>query len=364
MARDNGGVYVPITDPESYYEPGEELARQPTGSGAGFAYAVGNQYFRENINANAPALKPEVADTWTLGAVISSPATSGLFSRLNLTVDYFNISIEDPISAIGAGGILLQCISPQYNPAAEGVAAGASSPADLNSPEVRARAQAAIAASTCPDVFRSASAGFGANGGLDSARVFGTYGNEGAIKLSGIDATLNWSADAGPGTVFVGLNGNYMIDFKLQELEGQPFVDYVGTTGTNALGVNSGSSFEYRIFGNLGYSWGPATLALQWQHIPATEDGGEARFLSGLAEEGTDATGLPAYNLFNLNGSYELNQNVRLRFGVDNLFNKRPPLTNIDADFDPSLGQLPGGGYSFFHDVLGRRFSLGANMKF
>ncbi len=107
----------------------------------------------------------------------------------------------------------------------------------------------------------------------------------------------------------------------------------------------------------LGYSWGPASLSLQWQHLPATEDANEALFLNGLAEEGTDNSGLPAYNLFNLNGSYELNENVRLRFGIDNLFNKRPPITGIDVDTDPTVGELPGGGFSFFHDVQGRRFS-------
>ena len=57
-------------------------------------------------------------------------------------------------------------------------------------------------------------------------------------------------------------------------------------------------------------------------------------------------------------------RNVRLRMGVDNVFNIKPPFTNIDVDIDRSLGQLPGGGYSLFHDVQGRRFSLGANVRF
>lgn len=366
MARDNGGTYVPVTDENSYYYAPEAQTRQPTGGGGfTFATSVGNQYYRENIDANYTPLKSEIADTWTIGAVIQSPMTGGPLSRLNLAVDYFNIKIKDPISRLGEGAQFLRCISPAFNPAAEGVAAGASSAEDLNSPEVRARAQAALAAgSTCGSVFRNPSTGQGFNGQVASNEMIGSYGNDGEIRLSGIDANLSWSMDAGPGTIFASLNANYMLDFKIKAMEGQPFVDYVGTTGTTALGVNSGSSFEYRIFGNLGYSWGPANLSLQWQHIPATEDGGEAMFLNGLAPAGTDNSGLPAYNVFHLNGGFEVNEHVRLRFGVDNVFNIKPPLTGVDENIDRSLGELPGGGYSLFHDVQGRRFSLGANIRF
>ena len=149
------------------------------------------------------------------------------------------------------------------------------------------------------------------------------------------------------------------IGFPQLGLKLSPFV-----AGVLALGVNSGASFEYRIFGTVGYNWGPANISLQWQHIPATEDGAEVFFLNGQAPEGTDNSGIPAYNLFNLNAGYQVNDNLRLRAGIDNLFGKRPPITGIDVDTDPSLGQLPQGGFSLFHDVLGRRFSLGANIRF
>src|SRR5690606_32013416 len=160
-------------------------------------------YLRD-YNPNATKLRSEKADTWTVGAVIRSPLTSGALSRLNLTVDYFNITINDPISVIGAGAQLLRCISPNYNSAAAGVAAGATSAADLNTPEIRARAQAAInnPESPCADVFRQRSDGVGGEvGAFRSGDVISTYGNEGQIKLSGIDANLNWSIGAGPGSV-------------------------------------------------------------------------------------------------------------------------------------------------------------------
>ena len=358
MARDNGGVFVAPDDTTSYYAPTFEQQRQPTGGGFAFSYNIGNQYYREHVSPNAAPLKSEIADTWTAGAVIRAPFSSGPLSRLNLTADYFNIRIKDPISSIGAGALEIRCVSPTYNPAAAGAAAGG-----LGSAQSRAAAQAAILQSTCPGIVRDPTNGT-LIGALNSAQILGTYGNDGEIRLSGIDATLSWSNDLGPGTLFLSLNGNYMLDFKIQAFEGQPFVDYVGTTGTSALGVNSNASYEYKIFGTVGYNWGPANISLQWQHTPATEDGGEALFLNGLAPAGTDQNGIPTYDLFSLNASYQVNDVVRLRAGIDNLFNRKPAITNVDVDVDPSLGQIPGGSYNLGQDVQGRRFSLGASIRF
>ncbi len=79
----------------------------------------------------------------------------------------------------------------------------------------------------------------------------------------------------------------------------------------------------------------------------------------------TPTVGAPSYNLFNLSGSYALTDAVNFRFGVDNLFDKAPPLTNTDPTADNSLGQLRGGGYNGgFYDTQGRRFYFGANIQF
>jgi outer membrane receptor protein involved in Fe transport len=365
MQRDNGGVYVAPTDAASFYAAGQENTRQPAGTGGGgsFPVTVGNQYYRENINPDVAPLKSEIADTWTVGAVIRSPFTSPALSRLSLTVDYFNIKIKDPIGNSGGGGVLLRCISPQFNPAAAGVAGSATNAAQLNDPAIRAAALAAIEQGSCPDVFRTATnASANQFGAFNAAKVVTTFDNDGLIKLSGIDANLNWSADIGPGTLFMGLNGNYMLHFKVQPFTGTPLLDYVGTQGTGLKGVNFGSSFKYRILGNIGYSWGPANLSLQWQHTPATQDSGDVAYYNGLAPALNNIAGLPAYNLFNMNGSYQITDNFGARFGIDNLFDKRPPITGYNIV--PGAGQLRGGSYSLFHDIQGRRFSLGANVKF
>ena len=62
-----------------------------------------------------------------------------------------------------------------------------------------------------------------------------------------------------------------------------------------------------------------------------------------------------------------MTDNLNIRFGVDNLFDKAPPLTNYNpANNNPGVtGQLRGGGLGgLFYDDIGRRFYLGANLKF
>lgn len=348
MTRDNGGEEIPETDFFSYY--GDFFSPfQPTAGGFSFSSAVGNSVYRDTIDDGIDPLKPEVAHTWTVGTVIQSPIASGPLSRLQMSIDYFNIRIEDPIGLLSVGAMQQLCLDPSYNPAITGAAGpdGVAGTADDN-------AGAAIATADCAQVERSPATVFS---GLNSNAMTTTYRNDGLVKLSGVDIQLNWSGAVGPGTLFTGLNASYMIDFKAKELDPSPLVDYVGTIGTGVKGLNFGGSIEYRIFGTLGYNWGPANLSLQWQHTPATEDTQEAI-------SPTDNPGYPESNIFNLNGGYRISEDIQIRFGIDNLFYKSPRLINVNRDADPAEGELPGGSWNFFDDTQGRRFSLGANIRF
>jgi outer membrane receptor protein involved in Fe transport len=348
MTRDNGGTAIPETDFFSYY--GSFFSPfQPNAAGFSFSSAVGNAVYRDTIDSGIDPLRPEVANTWTVGAVIQSPVESGPLSRLQMSVDYFNIEIEDPIGLLSVGAMQQLCLDPSYNPLITG-AAGADGVAGT----VDDAAAAAIATSACAQVSRSPSSGFS---GLNSNGMTTTYRNDGQVKLSGIDAQLSWSSNLGPGMLFASVNGSYMLEFKAKELEPTPLVDYVGTIGTGVKGLNFGGSIQYRIFGTVGYNLGPANLSLQWQHTPATEDTQEAI-------SPTDNPGYPPSNIFNLNGGYRVNEDVQIRFGIDNLFYKRPRLINVDQDADPTEGELTGGSWNFFDDTQGRRFSLGANIRF
>jgi outer membrane receptor protein involved in Fe transport len=63
--------------------------------------------------------------------------------------------------------------------------------------------------------------------------------------------------------------------------------------------------------------------------------------------------------IFDLTGSYNLTNTMMLRFGVENLLNKWPPIVGVDTQ--PAASALSGGGlaYGGNMDTLGRRFYLG-----
>jgi len=348
MTRDNGGQAIPESDFFSYY--GSFYSPfQPNAAGFTFSSAVGNSVYRDTVDAGIDPLRPEVANTWTLGTVIRAPVPAGPLAGLQMSVDYFSIRIKDPIGLLSVGAMQQICLDPSYNPLITGAAGpdGIAGTADD-------KAAAAIANAACGQVSRSPSSGFSA---LNSNAMTTTYRNDGLVKLSGIDAQLSWNLPVGPGRLFTSVNGSYMLEFKAKELGPTPLVDYVGTIGTGVKGLNFGGSIRYRIFGTVGYSWGGANLSLQWQHTPATEDTQEAI-------SHTDNPGYPSQNVFNLNGGYQVNRDIRIRFGIDNLFYKRPRLINVDQEADPAEGELTGGSWNFFDDTQGRRFSLGANIKF
>ena len=311
-----------------YY--GRPVAQQPA-PGAGFSFPtyVGN-----------PNLEPEVADTYTAGVVIRSPFRTAALSRLRLSVDYYNIKLSKAIGVSASAG-LQQCFDPFFNPAVTGAAGNA------------AQAQQASKSLACSGITYDPAPILGLG------RISAAYSNSGTVDIAGIDGQLDWGFDLGPGVVTMNAVVNYYLHYKVAELASNPLVDYKGTFGTTSAGLDIGA-YDYRILGTLGYRIDGASLALQWQHLPSVEDTGEA-----TAVGGTPNVGAPAYDVFALNGNYGITDDINIRFGVENLFDKAPPLTNYIPTNDPSIGQLPGGSYnSNFYDTQGRRFYLGANVKF
>ncbi len=322
-----------------YYGPGSP-PQSPAGGGFAFLTSQGN-----------PNLTPETADTWTAGVVIQSPMSNGPLSRLRLSVDWYDINITDVIGLQTAAAVQRQCFDPQFNPAVTGADfAGASTGAGAPNAQAITAAQNPF----CQLVPRTAQGLLG--------NIFLTYSNSGRVHLQGIDAQLDWGIDVGPGTLTLNSVFNYQMDFESSSLYPQlPMVDFVGTAGTGENGLNS-NVFEYRLFTTIGYSWDAFRLALQWQYYPSLEDGSEATTAGGTP----NAAPWPSYNIFHLNANYQLSEDIGLRFGVDNLFNKAPPLGgNLNPNYNLATGQLRQGMFlTAVHDTSGRRFYAGANFRF
>ncbi len=313
---------------------GSPVFSDATGPAFAFPTVVGN-----------PNVRPESAKTWTIGAVISSPFAGEVFDRLRLTIDYYNIAVNDAIGPLTLDTAQRLCFDPTFNPL------------------ISTNPVAAAATPQCRAIERVA--GTGALGNVQT-----TYLNNGRFRTQGIDLQLDWTVPVGPGELSLNSVFNYLITFKSAPLpiEAGPagqLVEYAGTLGPSGNagvaenGLNPGA-FRWKLFSTVGYSFGPADISLQWQHLPS------AKSINFPSTPNTPFVGSPAYNLFNLNGSFRLNDIVTLRGGIENLFDKAPPVSDYNAvtttGLATNIGTSPINGY--FFDVIGRRFYVGASVRF
>lgn len=303
-----------------------------------FYAAVGPAFAFPTLVGN-PDVDNETAKTWTIGAVIESPFEGEALSRFRATIDFYNIQVSDAIGPQTLDTAQLQCFDPFYNPA------------------ISSDPMTAAASPFCQAIGRVAG-----DGALGNVQV--TYLNSGRFKTKGIDFQVDWGMDIGPGTFTINSVVNYLMTLKSSGLPTAPLVEYAGTlgpAGSNAIaenGLNPGA-FRWKMLNTFSYAYGPASLALQWQHLPSAES------ISYPSNSDTPFVGSPSYNLLNLNGTWAVNSEVLVRFGVDNLLDKAPPLTEYNpssAGLANSIGGNPFNAY--FFDLNGRRFYLGASVKF
>ena len=113
-----------------------------------------------------------------------------------------------------------------------------------------------------------------------------------------------------------------------------------------------------RLFTSVMYQRDRFDVGLSWRYLSDQ--------LAAALVQTPQSTVLPTdeYNLFNLNASFRFNERVRLRGGIDNLFDEDPPLTGANP-YHPTqptngTGNTDRGSY----DVLGRRYYVGVALEF
>ena len=307
-------AYYGVTYQEVMADPDSVTTNQSAGGSFLFPTTVGN-----------PNLEPETADTWTLGVVVDSPFENPWISDFRISADYYKIEIEDAIGQQSGDIVMQQCVDSTFNPTH-----------DPNSP-------------FCAGFNRNVD---GAIGNLKTS-----YFNNGRFETSGIDLSIDWGMDVGTGRVSVNALVNYLIDKYSSELDSLPLIDYADTFGPTQNGLN-GNSYKWRSLVNVGYSFDNSLrLTVRWSHLPEIRNAGAA------TTPNTPLTGAPKYDTFDLLGSYQLLDNLLLRFGIENVFNQEPPLTGVNTA--ANLPSLPGGSFNAAnYDTNGRRFYLGGRISF
>lgn len=293
---------------------------------------VGNQpvYFnlgRDFVVGN-PNVKSEEATTWTVGTVITAPPALGI-GRLSLSVDWYNIKVEGAIQPASTQFVYQQCFN------ADGSSNASYDPNN----------------EYCKLIVRSNSTGFWLSTNAQ-------YQNLGLIQTAGLDVALDWSIPApgfgDQGAVNLNMSFNYLDKYLVQGVPGGTVIDYADTLANSITGAPYGAQFRWKLNTMVGYNFGPGSISLSWRHLP------KARHSAAATNPATTTQGAPAYDLFGLSGRVNITDMLEIRGGVDNLFDKQPPRVGVISGTTAAAGQTDTTAY----DVLGRRFYVGAKLRF
>jgi outer membrane receptor protein involved in Fe transport len=270
------------------------------------------------LTGGNPDLKPEFATTWTAGVVIT-PGGEGILRPLRLSIDWYDISLQGAIAALGAQQIVDRC-------------------------------QLQNAADMC-SLFT-----LGSDGAVSEVRASQLNLNQ--LIARGWDIEFDYRIELGPSAA-IGLNllGTYTQDLITVdsvgpiERAGQTGMQYLGAVGVPRWSLTSTTTLEL----------GKVTATIENRYIPrgiydttliGPEDAGYATTLPNSVSRNR----VDARFYTNLGLNFRIGQGERTQFEVygfvSNLFNQDPPLVPGTTATNPAL-----------FDTIGRAFQVGVRVK-
>jgi outer membrane receptor protein involved in Fe transport len=298
------------------------------------------------------ALQPEKSDSYTFGVVLQPNFVPGL----SISIDYYNISIKDAISQPTAGDAYNFCFG---DAAGSGItAASATDPA-------------------CTAIRRNPSTGALDGDPATTPGLFIAPSNLGTILTDGIDLSANYRRDLGFAKLNLAFQGNWT---NRSEFLAVPGPNAVPRSCVGLYGQNCGSPGSAGPSSSAGsmqpeYSWNQRTtltygafdFSLLWRHISGMKvEPGVTTFAGTIASgalAGTkvDFGKIPSYNYFDFAVRAGVGEHLDLTFTVMNMFDKDPPVVGGTVG---STTFNSGNTYPSTYDALGRRFAVGARLKF
>jgi len=282
---------------------------------------AGQYNFLQGGNAD---LKPETANTYTVGVVLTP------LRNLTATVDYWSIKIDDAIGTPPPGTILNQC---------------------LNSGQF------------CNLVQRDANGTLWLPGG---GRIIATNQNLALYFVRGWDFSASYSQRLGA-MGGLGLNwlSSYTAHWEYEPFKGLGRFDCAGLYGGLECGNTQSApnpKWRHKVRGTWLTPWN-LDLALTWRHIDAVSHIGTSGnpLLNDPSVPATDAH-LPSRDYFDVAFMWTINKTFSLRGGVNNIFDKDPPIVS-NANSGPAIGGN-GGTFPQTYDALGRLVFMNLTMKF
>lgn len=251
-----------------------------------------------------PNLKPEEADTQTVGLIFQPPAIEGL----QASIDWYDIDISGAVGQLGIQALVDEC---------------------FNFPN----------SDTCNLVHRDPSTGI-------ITLVENVYVNINAARVNGIDLELGYRSDVGPGSLGWRFLATQLSENSTTNL-GAAKVDRAGDIGV-------GNYPDFKFTTSLSYNQGPFTAFAQLRYI----DSGvyDARDIEGvtISDNSVDSV---LYTDARISWGKDLSNGSHWSvFGsVTNLFDEDPPVAAAFSSFTGQSSQTN----AAVHDLLGRRYTIG-----
>jgi outer membrane receptor protein involved in Fe transport len=307
------------TNPSATLEQCQRTGMTEAQYGTAITENPADQY--NTLGGGNPLLEPETADTITAGVVITPQGVPGL----SLTLDYYDIQIEDTIGSLGFDDILQNCAN-TGNPVSCGL---------INRDNLGTL-------------------------WLTQAGYISTQNNNiGELGAEGVDFNGNYMINlGGAGFLPIDLNGTYTMTNSIKN----PLIDYdcVGFFGFQCGQPLPDWRHRLRATWETNFN---LFVSLAWRYVGEVEVD-DASDNPQLGDPGSmdlwrtnDIDKIPAYNWFDLSVSYLMKSGIRWTVGANNIFDEEPPLApTFNDDFGVNLYSVydPFGRYVF----AGVQFSL------
>jgi len=281
-----------------------------------------NPILRSGSNPN---LLPEVADTYTLGVVLQ-PQGGGALSRLRASVDYFDIKIDGAISTLGGQTIADGCF--------------------------RGNAQ------FCSFITRAPNNGDGTLG--DILQIVDVQQNVSRVATKGFDVEVGYRQPLGKAGD-LDLRVLASIVNELTTELGTTVIERAGQTGLRG-GTVPGVP-DYTIDATLTWTLEPVMLSVHGRYIPsgyynAAFIGQEQEGYNIALPNSSNTNAVPDAVYIDIMGMVDVisegNRKLTFYAGVDNLFDKDPPL----------IPGANGTGNNLLFNPVGQAFKAGVRFRY
>ncbi|NIV18849.1 MAG: TonB-dependent receptor [Woeseiaceae bacterium] len=270
-----------------------------------------------------PDLEPEVADTLTVGLVITPKS----IPNLQLSIDYYDLEVEGEIGGLSA---------------------------------VDACFDSANVNNLFCDLIKRDPVSFN----VIEVRQYNI--NRGLRATSGIDTQLSYRAEL-PGALAIGNTGadfgvnliwTHVFELKYQQTLFSTALDCIGTYGWPCTFRNDGMTFPTdRVTTSLSYASGNLSAHLSWRWISGSDNGAPLRAADfGFPDPILVIPRIERKNYVDLGLAWEFNEHVTARLTIANLGDSGPPLM-ADAVWDKNTDTR-------MYDIFGRSYTLAFSLNY